>query len=177
MTGSPSTPAAKKAPGSYYQHLGKRDHRNNIWWSTGASLEQQAEWETYRSAWASVSDEDIVKAKTSMMAAFDNERFTEAIRNMQAHDVRGMACRDFVYLFDSTQGKHFFFPTSGEEKCAMLYQCDGLWGTKTADMAFAPHCTWVSVRDREWERPAFAVEIGDRHAATVLAHPRFHKQR
>ena len=175
MTGSPYTPDSK-APGSYYQHLGKRDHRNNIWWSTGASLGQQAEWETYRSAWASVSDEDIVKAKTSMLAAFDNESSSEAIRNMQAHDVRGMACRDFVYLFDSMQRNHFFFPTSGDEKCAMLYSCD-LGGTQTADMAFAPHCTWVSVRDREWERPAFAVEIGDRHAATVLAHPRFHKQR
>ena len=87
-----------------------------------------------------------------------------------------MACRDFIYLFDTSQAKHFFFPTSGEEKCAMLYECDS-GGTQKADMAFAPHCTWVSVRDREWERPAFVVEIGDGHAATVLAHPRFHEQR
>jgi hypothetical protein len=175
MTGSPSTPAAKKAPGSYYQHLNKRDHRGNIWWSVNISLEQQAEWESYRSGWASVSDEDIKKAKESLLDAFADESWHD-VRNMNAEDVKGMACRDFIYLFDTSQAKHFFFPTSGEEKCAMLYECDS-GGTQTADMAFAPHCTWVSVRDREWERPAFAVEIGDRHAATVLAHPRFHKQR
>jgi len=122
-----------------------------VWWIIHVTPEEQATWEAIRGTWATATDEQIAEAKAAMLKVFP-----VAIKH---DEVKGMACRDFIYLFDNTRRRHFFVPTGGEEQIAMYYDC---MGTGHADMAFAPDCMYESVKWEHWDNPVFKVFIPSR---------------
>jgi hypothetical protein len=128
--------------------VNQRDPRGNVWYFHNVTPEEQAAWEAIRGAWATATDEEIAEAKTAMLGPFP---FV-----IKSDEVKGMACRDFIYLFDDTRRRHFFVPTGGEEQKAMCYDCQG---TGQADMAFAPDCTYNIVKSHNWDNPIFKVFI------------------
>ena len=148
--------------------INQQDHRGNVWWVVDVTPDEQAAWETIRIAWATATDAEIADAKSLMLKTFPAP--------VKHDEVKGMACSDFIYLFSEAQDRHFFVPTNKTEKAALYYHCQG---TGQADMAFAPHCTYATVKWRHWEpspfhTPSFKVHIPDT-TAYVPFEPDYHR--
>ena len=119
----------------------------HTWWYLNITPEEQAAWKAIRGAWATATDEEIAEAKATMLKVFPF-----AIKH---NEVKGMACHDFIHLFNNTQTMHFFMPTDGKQKYALCYDCRG----GQANLVFAPDCTFESVKKVHWQYPVFKVSI------------------
>ena len=73
--------------------------------------------------WLTCSDVDIATSKQIVCAPFE--------LSDEVNDVKGMACSDFLYIFNNNRHRHYFACVSGKNRGLVLcYECE-------ADMCFA----------------------------------------
>jgi len=73
--------------------------------------------------WATCSDASIEQCKTIVCAPFE--------LSDKIDEIKGMACSDFLYIFNDNRNRHYFACVRGESRGQVLcYECE-------ADMCFA----------------------------------------
>ena len=110
------------------------DTRHNLWISVPIDKNTQNIHEDIRQRWQTATDQEIMRAKTDLLAVFQSEV------QLDHQHVKGMACKDFIYLFSNDNSTHLFVPTSGTQTVAYLYDCQG--GTGECDMYFDANSTF-----------------------------------
>lgn len=109
----------------------RMDRRGNYWSESSVSSEDQAWLHNARAEWETVPDADIAEAKKRILTAFG---FGDRV-----HTVKGMPCRDFIYLASLDHSEHYFVCTDPAQPATAL-KYDG-----ECDMYFAPDCNFSTV--------------------------------
>ena len=105
------------------------DSRGNTWRSTHVGSETQQTLETVRRNWENAHEDAIASAKKLIVNAFDDN----------TSGVKGMACSDFIYIFNDSGCEHYFLRTD-PAKTAMALKYNG-----ECDMFFASMATFDDV--------------------------------
>tara|TARA_B110000858_G_scaffold8852_1_gene9411 strand:+ start:1955 stop:2299 length:345 start_codon:yes stop_codon:yes gene_type:complete len=99
------------------------DHRGNKWIKSVIIKKEQYLLNTIRKNWMSVTDEDICLAKKMVLDVFGEN-----------NEVRGMPCKDFLYMFDD---KNHYFVNTDTNKEPLVYKYEG-----ECDMSFSDNANF-----------------------------------
>lgn len=116
------------------------DCEQGAWCLISITHEDQVKWEMLRSQWPQMDQGQITETQSEitkdLSAVFSNE------------NIDSMACLDFIYIFNQTEHRHLFVPTTGEDYVAMLYSCPNANGV---GIKFTHASTYHELKWRHWE--------------------------
>ena len=100
------------------------DQRGHRWLQTSMTKDEQEWLDEVRKDWVSAADEAIEQAKNKITGLFGGEELC-------GYNLRGQACRDFIYVF-STDGVSHYFVRTGANTEPTAIMCEG-----ECDMSFS----------------------------------------
>lgn len=116
------------------------DSKQGAWCLISISDEDQVKWETLRSTWAEMDQGQITETQSEItkdLSVFFGDE-----------NIDSMACLDFIYIFNETENRQLFVPTSGEDHVAMFYSCPS---AKGVGVKFTHASTYHELKWLQWE--------------------------
>ena len=97
------------------------DAHGNRWLCAALAPAAHARLAAAHSTWATASDDEIAAAKAVVAAA-------AGVSGEGLDSMRGMACADFLYMYN-TSAQHFFVHVAGGDERVLIYEgeCDMRW--------------------------------------------------
>lgn len=96
------------------------DARGNRWLGAALAADSAERLAATHARWAEAPDADIVAAKTAVACA-------AGVSGSAMSSMRGMACADFLYIFND-EHQHFFVPVgAGTRMLVYEGECDMYW--------------------------------------------------
>ena len=112
------------------------DQRGNKWHRVHMLPSQIKKLERIRAKWTRVTEDEIRDAKQTTLESFWK---SDEAQIDSPDNVKGMACSNFIYLFNDNHTRHYFVCTSGNHQNTAL-RCDA-----ECDMHWASHASFDCV--------------------------------